>query len=370
MVRERAEAALRESEMRARAVVETAVDAIMIIDHWGAVQAFNRAGEEMLGYRAEEVIGQNVSMLMPAQQRAAHDGYIQSYLDTEEVKVIGIGREVTGRRRDGTEFPLELSVSDVSQDNDRAFVGILRDITKRKRAEEEIHRLNGDLERRVEERTEELSGVNRALEHEMGEHSQAQAELLVRAYQQDVVVKLGRDALANSDLAALMNRATALVSQTLEIEYCSILELLRNGERFWLCAGAGWGSDLVGQTTVDAGTETPAGLALRSGEPVIIEDLSTEERFSDVSILVAQKVVSGVSVIIDGRDRAFGVLEAHSTGFRPFSDTDIAFLQAVSNVLSAAVERKRAEDAHEQLTEQLYQSQNGGDRAIGRRRRA
>ena len=358
--RERAEAALRESEARLAGITENVPG--------GVYRRVRRADGTMFytfmsaGFRRIYDLDPEKAVADPAyiwsvihpddcastqEAIAASAEFLEKY--DQEYRLIGESGNITWCR--SIAQPRRLETGDTVWD------GMAIDITEQKKAEEEIRRLNGDLERRVEERTEELSETNFDLEREMAERGQAQAELLVRAYQQDVVVKLGQDALADSDLAALMNRATALVSQTLEIEYCSILELLRNGEQFWLRAGAGWGDDLVGQTTVAAGPETPAGFALRSGEPVIIEDLSTEKRFSDVFLLVKHKVVSGVSVTIEGRDRAFGVLEVHATGFRPFSDADIAFLQAVSNVLSAAVERKRAEDAHEQLTEQLYQSQ-------------
>jgi PAS domain S-box-containing protein len=126
------EDALRRSEERVRSIVESAVDAIIVIDDRGAVQAFNPSAERLFGYRISEVLGRNVNMLMPSPDRERHDGYLHHYLTTGEQKIIGIGREVTARRKDGTTFPVHLSVGEMkSEDGRRSFTGILHDLSVR-----------------------------------------------------------------------------------------------------------------------------------------------------------------------------------------------------------------------------------------------
>jgi PAS domain S-box-containing protein len=130
--------ALKESEGQHRAIVDTAVDGIATIDEQGIVQSFNPAAERIFGYAAAEVIGRNVKMLQPEPYHSQHDEYLRNYLRTGRKKIIGIGREVTGLRKDGTTFPLDLAVSEVVLDNRRLFTGIIRDITDRKQAEAEL----------------------------------------------------------------------------------------------------------------------------------------------------------------------------------------------------------------------------------------
>jgi two-component system sensor kinase FixL len=125
------EEALRRSEERVRSIVESAVDGIVVIDDRGIIQAFNPSAERLFGYRPDEVLGQNVSMLMPSPDRERHDGYIRQYLTTGEQKIIGIGREVTARRKDGSTFPVHLSVGEMVTEGRRGFTGILHDLTDR-----------------------------------------------------------------------------------------------------------------------------------------------------------------------------------------------------------------------------------------------
>jgi PAS domain S-box-containing protein len=151
-----AAAALRESQERVRAIVETAVDGIITIDESGTIQSINPAVERIFQYRKEELIGQNVKILMPPPDHDRHDGYLQRYRETGERTIIGIGREVTGRRKDGSTFPIELSISESTLPGNRFFTGILRDITLRKQAEEELRVLTVELDKRVAIRTQEL----------------------------------------------------------------------------------------------------------------------------------------------------------------------------------------------------------------------
>jgi PAS domain S-box-containing protein len=129
---------LRESQARLRAVIETAVDAIITIDESGLIDSVNPAAERMFGYTAGEMIGHNVTMLMPSPFRADHDGYLARYLRTGEKRIIGIGREVRGRRKDGSTFPVNLSVSEFHDRAQRLFSGILHDLSARKALEREV----------------------------------------------------------------------------------------------------------------------------------------------------------------------------------------------------------------------------------------
>lgn len=168
-----------DSSERLQAVIDTAVDGVILIDAAGIVQTFNKACEALFGYAAEEVVGRNVRMLMPEPYHAEHDDYLSRYLETGERKIIGIGREVSARRKDGTVFPIELSVGEAHRGEDRNFVGIIRDVTARKEAEtalimhsREMQRLNRALRRQsvdLERSNAELRMFASAASHDLKE---------------------------------------------------------------------------------------------------------------------------------------------------------------------------------------------------------
>ncbi|MBX3120172.1 MAG: PAS domain S-box protein [Fimbriimonadaceae bacterium] len=158
------EEALQKEKGLLKAVVDTAVDGILTIDPEGTIITANPAVESIFGYSPEELVGKNVRMLMPEPYHSEHDTYLENYHTTGVRKIIGIGREVMGLKKDGTEFPLELAVSETHTEEGTIFTGILRDITLRKRHEEEIQSLNADLERRVVERTQQLQELVDELE--------------------------------------------------------------------------------------------------------------------------------------------------------------------------------------------------------------
>ena len=163
----------------------------------------------------------------------------------------------------------------------------------------------------------------------------------LQAHRQATVAGLGQHALANHDLNSVFDQVVAVVADTLEVEFCQVLELLPDGESLLLRAGRGWRSGLVGKATV--GPNSQAGYTLRSKEPVIVQDLRKETRFYIPPHLTEHNVVSGMTVIIPGQDHPFGVLGAHTPEYRLFSKEDVNFLQAIANVLAEAVERMRTE---------------------------
>src|SRR5712671_5545151 len=165
--RKLAEQALRETAARLRALTETAVDGVILIDARGVVLMFNSACEKLFGYSVDEVIGENVKMLMPQPYRHEHDRYITNYRNTRDPKIIGSGREVIGLRKDGSTFPMDLSVGEARQDGESIFVGIIRDITSRKRTETELEQARAELARIA--RVTTLGELTAAIAHEVNQ---------------------------------------------------------------------------------------------------------------------------------------------------------------------------------------------------------
>jgi PAS domain S-box-containing protein len=145
--RKKSEQQLRDSETKTRAILETAVDGIITIDPQGMILTANPATERIFGYHIDEMVGHKVNMLMPDPYRSAHDSYLERYLTTGERRIIGIGREVHGERKDGSIFPMELSVGEAMIGSARIFTGIVRDITKRKRTEEDLRAAKDEADR-------------------------------------------------------------------------------------------------------------------------------------------------------------------------------------------------------------------------------
>jgi len=136
-------AAARAAHMKS--ILDTVPDAMIVIDEDGIMQSFSTAAERLFGYGLDEVLGKNVNMLMPSPYREGHDGYIQRYLRTGERRIIGIGRVVVGERKDGSTFPMELSVGEMRSGAERFFTGFIRDLTERQRTEARLQELQSEL---------------------------------------------------------------------------------------------------------------------------------------------------------------------------------------------------------------------------------
>ena len=162
-----------------RSILETVPDAMVVIDSRGRIQSFSTAAERLFGYSAEEVIGENVNMLMPAPYRENHDGYLERYLRSGERRIIGVGRVVVGRRKDGSTFPMELSVGEMQSGASRFFTGFVRDLSERQLTEQRLHELQSELVH--VSRLTALGEMSSALAHELNQPLSAIANYLTGA---------------------------------------------------------------------------------------------------------------------------------------------------------------------------------------------
>jgi len=154
-------------EAHLRSILETVPDAMIIIDVRGQILSFSAAAERMFGFSEDEVLGENVSMLMPSPDRERHDGYLERYMRTGERRIIGIGRVLTARHRDGATFPIELSVGETRIGDDRVFTGFIRDLTERQEAELRVHDLQSVLAH--VQRVSEMGTLATSLAHELNQ---------------------------------------------------------------------------------------------------------------------------------------------------------------------------------------------------------
>ena len=187
-----------EVQKRLEAIIETALDGIITIDSGGKIESINRAGAELFGYTIGELTGQPVSILMSSPHRNRHQEYIANYLTTGIPKIIGTKREETGRKKDGTLFPLRLSISEVHLTDQRIFTGIIHDLSEEKKNEEAIIRINRDLESLVAKQTfelqlavERLLESNQRLEEEI--HQKTEVEARLRASRAELEAALEKE---------------------------------------------------------------------------------------------------------------------------------------------------------------------------------
>jgi signal transduction histidine kinase len=189
-----------------------------------------------------------------------------------------------------------------------------------------------------------------SLESRVKEREVTDKTLLNRSFQQTVVAALGQFAMVTKDVSALLNQAVMLVAQTLEVEYCHVLELQPGGKFLLLRAGVGWKDGCVEKALIPTDPQTECGFTLAAGEAVTFERLPGETRFRGSSLLTDHGVVSGISVaIVAGRGQAFGILGAGTSSPRKFTEDELHFLYSLATVLAMAVERIRAENELQKL---------------------
>jgi diguanylate cyclase (GGDEF)-like protein/PAS domain S-box-containing protein len=314
-VEKQAETALRESEERFRAIAEALPEA-MIISRIsdGTILYANPQVESTLGLSAAAAVERkaldfyaNVADQLLLLRQLKRDGTLQNY-------------EVRLKKVDKTLFWAAVSIQFLTYNGEAALVSVFHDITSRRQAETRLQAI---------------------------------------ARQQVAVAELGQQALAGNELALLLNEATALVAQTLEVECVGVFKQLSGGKTLLLEAGLGWQPELIGTALVSIQSNSSIGYALLTEQPVIVEDFQIETRFSGPPLLRHHQVVSGVSVVIPGQESPFGVLGAYTTQKQTFTQDDVHFLQAIATVLTTAIERKQAEDRLHLMKRAIAASSNG-----------
>ncbi|NHN58332.1 MULTISPECIES: PAS domain S-box protein [Halorussus] len=287
-----------------RALAEELADAVLVVDTDSVVHYANPAVEDLFGYAPEELVGEQLTELMPPDLAERHREGIRRYLREDERHVDWRYVELTGERRDGTEIPLGVSFSEFAADGERRFTGVVRDVTERKRRE---------------------------------------SELRDRVAQQEALATFSQRALGDESLADLTDAAVELVADALGNDYCKVLELRPERDDLLLRAGVGWREGLVGSATVGTERDSQAGYTLLSAEPVVVEDLETEDRFTGPELLTSHDVRSGISTIIGSADDPWGILGTHDTATRSYADHEVQFVQSMAHILAAVVQRRERE---------------------------
>ena len=286
--------ALEESEQRYRALVENFPNgAVALLDdelrftliEGRGFDKLDHTASDLLGKRIQDVFSGDDLDIVEPNYRAALDG------DATFFEI-----EVQGRAFEVRVLPLTGEAGDVY-----AIMAMSQDVTERKERERE-------LERHVR--------------------------------QQEVIADLGHFALEDRDLDALMEAAVQQVAETLDIDYCKILELNEEASKLRVCQGVGWDDGVVGTATVSAVEDgSQAAYTLTTEQPVVVEDLQTDTRFSVPELLLDHDVRSGISTIIGSHDDPWGILGAHDTAPRSYSEQDVTFVQSIANILATAIAR-------------------------------
>jgi PAS domain S-box-containing protein len=306
-----------ESKPPCERLFDLAPDALVVVDRAGHVALANRRAGRMFGYAHNELVGRPLESLAPARFRTACAALFGCSDTDSESPQSGNSLDLVCLRTDGSEFPVEITRSIVEAAEKIHFVLAIRDVSRQR---------------------------------------QAQEERQARTHQQSIVSELGRRALTGIDLLPLMGEAAELARSNLGVEYVNVLELMPDGSIMFQ-AGAGWEEGLVGRAVTEAVDSIPAAQVLQTQMPVIVEDLRIDNRFPDASFLREHGVVSSLTIPLYGHNRPFGTVGAHTTRCRPFPPEDVAFLQSVANVLSAAIERnwyeQRQRERYFQRAEQM-----------------
>ncbi|MFC6763915.1 PAS domain-containing sensor histidine kinase [Natrinema soli] len=292
-------------------------DGIIVLDTDSDIQYANPAVERILGHDPDELVGSSKVTIIPERLRQTHLSALQRYLETGERHINWTYVELPGQHTDGHEVPLGVSLNDFTFDGDRYFVGLFRDISPRKEAEQ---------------------------------------TLTEKVVQLESVSYLGRNALESTDIDDLLEKATELVTASLNAEYATVFEHdAADSDAGVLRLRAGSGIDVADGATTPASGSIAAAVLAGDG-PIVIEDLESDDRFDGPSVSTDRDVRSGITVTIGPVSDPWGVLDVYATDRREFADHDIDFLESVATILATAIERQGYERCLNETVSELEAS--------------
>jgi len=300
IVRDVSERVARERELEQyERMVETVGDGIYVLDEDARFVAVNSALCELTGYSREELLGAHATLVTDEENVEVGDRLVREF-DADDTGVVRV--EETVRTKAGETVPVENRIGRFDFDGaGTGRIGAVRDITEPKERERELE---------------------------------------TRIRQQEVVSELGQRALESSDLDALFAEASEIVAETLDNDYCKVLDLDPDAEELLLRQGVGWHDGIVGEATVSSvEDDSQAAYTLSVREPVVVSDLDSESRFGGPDLLRDHDVRGGISTIIGSPDDPWGILGTHDTDPKDFSEHDATFVQSVANILASAIER-------------------------------
>ena len=283
--------------------VEAAGHAIYMTDADGTITYVNPAFEQMTGFSREEALGRTPKILDSGEH---DDEYFERLWETIEGGEKW-EEEIINRQKNGALYTAHQVISPVLDED-------------------------GDIDTFV------------AVQTDTTERNQYERELESQVRQQEVITELGQQALEDSSLDALMAEVSRLVAETLDNRYCKVLDLHVERDELLLRQGVGWKDGIVGEATVSSvEDDSQAAYTLANRHPVVVEDLTTETRFSGPALLTDHDVRSGISVVIGSFEEPWGILGTHDTESKSFSEQDVNFVKSVANILASAIERTQYE---------------------------
>jgi PAS domain S-box-containing protein len=317
---------VRRAEDTYRSLVETTNTGYLVADHEGRVIDANAEYVRLTGHADLDAIRWRKvrEWILPA-DRDRHATALAACLRDGAVRDLVINFASPA----GQVIAVEINATAVQCDEGVRLLSLCRDITSREAARQEVETAWHELEDRVQQRTAQLA--------------QANDQIRVRARQQEAVAEFGRRALASGDLKPLLHESGEMVARLLEVEFATVLEHADpQSDQLLLCACHGWPGRL-GELIATTDPAAMDGYVLRTGESVVSDNLRNESRFQVSSKMLESGIVSGITVLIPGEERPFGVIGAHTIHARVFTQDDLAFVRSVAHVLAAAVDRSRSE---------------------------